>query len=249
MEPLRPAAVRRFGRAADLDIAFDGVDRPSLVTALLAHCSETADADTWWAQRVSDRIATLLRLAALSDGVEGFAVRHRCPTPECGTDFEMVVPAAAIAGQPDPDPITVPLPEGGHALVRPPTGEDQRRWSQRPYASQDEAVAAIVGALVIGGAVDLDDDRSRATIAAALAERDPLVDFRVACTCPSCAHPMEFPIDLEAMALARLAAVRQSLLDDVHALASAYGWTEREILAVPPDRRASYIALIHGANR
>jgi len=32
----------------------------------------------------------------------------------------------------------------------------------------------------------------------------------------------------------------------VHALASRYGWTEREILAVAPARRARYLELIDG---
>ena len=34
------------------------------------------------------------------------------------------------------------------------------------------------------------------------------------------------------------------LLPEVHALASSYGWSEKEILALSPARRRSYIALL-----
>jgi hypothetical protein len=156
---------------------------------------------------------------------------------------------SALADAPAPDRMAVLLHDGRHAIVRQPTGEDQRRWSQRRYASQGEALAAIVDALVIEGQVTVDDERSLATIAAALGEHDPLVDFNVSCTCPVCTQPVEMAIDLEEMALMRLAVVRRSLLADVHALASAYGWTESEVLALPPERRASYIALIDGVPR
>src|SRR5688572_11243277 len=193
-DPGSGASVRPFGRAADLDVAFEGVERPLLVTALLAQCSEDADAEAWWAQRVSTRIAALLRLAALSDGVETLAAHLRCPQPECGCDFEVVLPASALPDAPASDRIAVPLPDGRHARVRQPTGQDQRRWSQRSYASHDEAVAAVVDALLLEGQVAVDDQVSLVAIATALADHDPLVDFTVSCTCPACAQPVEAAI-------------------------------------------------------
>ena len=104
---LSAASVRPFGRAADLDVPFEGVDRPFLVTALLSGCSEGADAEAWWAQRVSCRIAALLRLAALSDGVESPAVRLTCPHPACGADFEISLPASVLADVASPDAVAV----------------------------------------------------------------------------------------------------------------------------------------------
>lgn len=38
----------------------------------------------------------------------------------------------------------------------------------------------------------------------------------------------------------------RALLHEVHALARAYGWTEGEILALGPARRASYLAMVTG---
>jgi hypothetical protein len=79
-----------------------------------------------------------------------------------------------------------------------------------------------------------------------LAERDPLVALSLSCPCPACGAGNEISIDLEAVALARLERRRSCLLHEIHALASRYGWTEAEILALPPARRAHYLALIEG---
>ena len=48
-------------------------------------------------------------------------------------------------------------------------------------------------------------------------------------------------LDLEATCLALLAAEQPRLIDDIHALARAYHWTEAEVLAVPPRRRRQYL--------
>ena len=37
-----------------------------------------------------------------------------------------------------------------------------------------------------------------------------------------------------------------TLIDDVHRLAAAYGWSERDILALGPQRRAAYLELCAG---
>ena len=36
----------------------------------------------------------------------------------------------------------------------------------------------------------------------------------------------------------------RALLGEVHLLAAAYGWTEREILALGAERRASYLSMV-----
>ena len=242
-------SVRPFGRAADLDVSFEGADRPFLITALLAQCSDIADAEAWWREPTGSRIAALLRLATVSDGVETLTARLRCPRTACGSEFEIELRTSLLDDVPGPERVSVTLPDGSRALVRQPTGQDQRRWAGQHYTSQRDAITAIVDTLVVEGHVAADDERALAAVAAALADHDPLVDFVVSSACPSCEQPIETSIDLEGTALARLAAVRRSLLADVHALASAYGWTEREILAIPSGRRASYRALIDGPGR
>jgi len=238
--------VRPFGGPGDLDIPLSGTDRPTVVTALLSRCSDQLPSEAWWGKPVGARIASLLRIAAATDGVNAFTVQLHCAMTECGSAFEIVLPLDEVIGDGGAtvaEQITVTLAGGRRVTVRPPTGNDQREWRSRRYISQHEAALAIARRLVIEPHTSL-DSAAIDTIAAALAAADPLVSFTVSCTCPACGQPNETTVDLEMLALRRIAARRQALLQDVHALACAYGWTEQETLAIPPERRAEYRQLI-----
>lgn len=239
--------VRPFGSAGDLDIPLSAADRPTVVTALLSRCSDQRDSEAWWGEPVGARIASLLRIAAATDGVNAFPVQLQCVVGECRSAFEIMLPLDEVIGHGGDavaERITVTLPDGERATVRPPTGNDQREWRRHRYASRDEAAVAIASRLVIEPHMSPIDSTAMGTIAAALAAADPLVSFTVSCTCPACGQPHETTVDLEMLALRRIAAQRQALLQDVHALARAYGWTEQETLAIPPERRAEYRELI-----
>jgi len=230
-------------------VSFEG-DRPFLVTALLAQCSEGADADSWWAAPVGARIAALLRLTELSDRQATLELTLRCPHAACHAGFDVSLPIdQLIAHATRVDRIPVSLPDGQVLIVRPPTGDDLRRWSRASYPAPHAAIVGMTDALVVEGQVSDDDGATLSVIETALAEHDPLVDFTVSCVCPTCAVPSEIGLDLERVALDRLTAIRAALLDEVHVLASAYGWSEREILGIAPERRGRYRDLINGAPR
>jgi hypothetical protein len=78
----------------------------------------------------------------------------------------------------------------------------------------------------------------------ALALRDPHADLRLATTCATCGHAFEVAVDPSGLYWAELADHARRLLVDVHRLASAYGWSEREILGIDPARRAAYLELV-----
>ena len=96
------------------------------------------------------------------------------------------------------------------------------------------------------GRVSPDDEPAVAAVAGALADHDPLVHFTASCACPACGQINEIAIDLGGLALRRLAQRRRGLIEDVHALASAYGWTVAVVLAIGEVRRAAYRALVDG---
>lgn len=237
--PHSPTSLRPFGRAEDLDIAFTQADRPALVTALLARCSGADDPSCWWAQPVGARIEALLRILALTEGVDRLAMQLRCTQPGCGETFEVALPIDALPVH-EAGPLRVELPQGRVAVMRQATGDDLRRWRAAPPPPA-KATAALIDALRVDGDVQPADGPA---LAEAIAAHDPLVAFHVACTCPACGADDEQPVDLEDLVLQRLAARQQRLLRDVHELASHYGWAEAQILAVPPARRARYLALI-----
>src|SRR5262245_42859493 len=203
--------MRPFGHVVDLDLEFGQSDRPGLVTALLAHCSDRGDAEFWWAQPLGVRIATLLRLVAATEQRDDIALVARCA---CGASFEFVFPLLSLpGGTPDDRPLHVPLDNQRTVTVRRPTGDDLRRWRDLEAASRADALRAMLDSLVIAGPVRPEDE---AAVSASISAIDPLVDFAVSCQCPVCSAPNEVAIDLEAMALERLARRQTSLLHEVH---------------------------------
>lgn len=265
--PTPSITLRAFGRAEDLDIPLDialdasldttaRADRPTLVTQLLERCDDRGAADDggafWWSRPVGMRIGALLRLVALTEATDSLGVVLRCVQPDCGERFEIELPLGELAARaPDsPDssnsttsnvPLRLALPGGRSASLRLPTGNDLRDWATLPHAGSADAMAAVIASLRIDGDLQPGD---AAALAEGIAAHDPLVAFSVASTCPACGAEDELPVDLEGLALQKLAQRQQRLVMDVHRLASRYGWTEQQALAVPPRRRERYLALI-----
>jgi hypothetical protein len=233
---------RAFGSAADLDLDFVRTDRATLVTALLARCVTPHDAGHWWSQSVGARTAALLRVLEASDGVPALNLASRCGA--CGEAFEFELPLAAlVAAETDSSrPLNVTLPGRPALSLRRPTGGDLLQWRHAGWTSRRDAVRLMLEALRISGPIPPPDDEP--ALAAALATLDPLVAFTVDCRCPQCDAAQSVSADLEGMALSRLASRQDALLHDVHRLASRYGWSEAEVLAVPASRRRRYLALI-----
>lgn len=64
----------------------------------------------------------------------------------------------------------------------------------------------------------------------------------LALNCPACGHRWSEPLDVAALIKADTEAAATRLLQEVHLLATAYHWSERDILALPPARRRFYLA-------
>lgn len=237
------SAMRAFGSLEDLDLEFAGGDRPALVTAVLATCAG-GSADQWWAQPVGVRIAALLRLFMLSEGVVPVELSARCTHTGCCEPFSFELPLHELAAwQPDGETWDVVLPDGRCVTVRRPSGRDLARWRSNRPVERKQALCAIFEDLVIGGRAEPEDEPALSDAARA---RDPLVALTLGAECPHCHKPQEVAVDLEGLVLARLSNRQRALLSEVHRLATRYGWSERQVLAVPPRRRAAYVALIDG---
>jgi hypothetical protein len=81
-------------------------------------------------------------------------------------------------------------------------------------------------------------------IEARMAELDPQADVRMDLTCPSCQHCWTVPFDILTYVWHEIDDWAQRVLCEVHALALAYGWTEREILGLSTRRRQLYLDMI-----
>jgi hypothetical protein len=77
-----------------------------------------------------------------------------------------------------------------------------------------------------------------------MAKGDPQADVQIAIACPACQHHWSIAFDILSYLWSELEDWAQRLLREVHALASAYGWSERDILAMSARRRRAYLEVI-----
>jgi hypothetical protein len=81
-------------------------------------------------------------------------------------------------------------------------------------------------------------------VAMAMAAADPQAEIELSLHCPACHRNWTEIFDIVSFFWAELQAWAARLLREIHQLASAYGWSEREILALPSLRRNTYLNLI-----
>lgn len=87
-----------------------------------------------------------------------------------------------------------------------------------------------------------------ATVLAAIVEAmdraDPLGNMELAMICPACAYSWLSPFDIVSYLWSELDAWARRTLHEIHVLASAYGWSEKEILTMSAWRRHYYLDLV-----
>lgn len=90
-----------------------------------------------------------------------------------------------------------------------------------------------------------DYEKVAAALAAEMEKQDPQANTRLAIVCPECGYEWEMDFDIVPFFWAEIKAWAQRTLHEVHVLASTYGWSEREILALGPKRRQHYLEVIN----
>ena len=81
-------------------------------------------------------------------------------------------------------------------------------------------------------------------VGAGMAEADPQAEIKIAMTCPACSHEWAAVFDVLPYLWGEIEDWAQRLLREVHALPVAYGWGEREILAMSSLRRRMYLDMV-----
>ena len=96
----------------------------------------------------------------------------------------------------------------------------------------------------LAGELPLLSQAQLAKIESALAEADAATDIVLDFSCDHCGHAWQTTFDISAFLWQEIESHAGRLLADIHTLASAYGWSEREVLALSPARRATYIGMV-----
>jgi len=239
----------------DLDVETRPQD-PEAVTAILSQCLHRASGERLrpeevWTLDVGERTAWLLRIAA-GAGAERFDVRVHCKAPTCGqtVEIELLLDDLLQLGANEEGLVRAEV-AGRTLTLRRPTGADQLAWSRQSFSNLIEARQVVASSLLLEvgesetplGAEELDAMEN------ALAEHDPLVQFTVSSECPYCGATGEYDVDLTALAMEWLRHAQVAMLETVHTLASTYHWSEAEVFAIAPWRRAHYLALVERDER
>lgn len=75
-------------------------------------------------------------------------------------------------------------------------------------------------------------------------ESDPQADVQLNLSCPECGHKWQTAFDILSFLWKEIDVWALRTLHDVHVLASAYGWSETEILTMSYRRRQIYLELV-----
>lgn len=83
-------------------------------------------------------------------------------------------------------------------------------------------------------------------LSAEMDQADPQGNVQFELNCPACGHQWFLTFDILRYLWHEIDDWARRTLREVHRLASAYGWSEREILALSANRRQMYLEMVQG---
>lgn len=93
------------------------------------------------------------------------------------------------------------------------------------------------------------DTKQRRRIEGVIARLAPPVSGPVGGACPACGATLQALFDVAGFVVTELRRLGAGVYADVHLLATAYGWAEAAILALPGARRRHYAEMVRGDAR
>ncbi|SEB20106.1 hypothetical protein [Variovorax sp. YR216] len=223
---------------------------PRRAAALLAVVAPGMTSDQLAGMRLGERERRLLDLHARC-----FGPRLSCVAdcPQCGETFEFELDARALsAGWPDPAEVAQPASIETHDYrvdMHLPTVADSIAASDGHDAAQ--AYTTLLQRCLVcttpTGETVAPEALPPALLqeaAARMESADPAAELMISMPCPACDAVLNEPLDLCAFCWAEVEARAPRLLAEVHALASHYGWSEADILAMSRIRRDAYLGMV-----
>jgi hypothetical protein len=196
---------------------------------------------------IGQRDAALLDLRLATFGCQ---LNGKVVCPNCGEVMELELDVKqlrtpAVAAPPD----NIAVEVADYKLqMRLPNTFDLAEAAEQPSAEggrQKLLERCIVSVSRACGepATDLPEEVVAAATAR-MAEADPQADLKLNVTCCACNEKWEAVFDIVSFLWTEVEAWAGKLIHEVHTLASAYGWSEREILSLSPMRRQMYLEMV-----
>ena len=196
------------------------------------------------------------RLLALREWLFGPHVASLASCPGCGERLELGFDVADIR---TPSPAQGEGGEGVTPLSLTVDGYEVRfrlpnSLDLLALAGQEEGAAArrlLLDRCVLTARRDgeemppdqLPDDVIRA-VAERMDRADPVAEVRLDLSCPACGHRWLATFDIVSFIWSEIDAWACRTMNEVHVLASAYGWREADVLATSPWRRRLYLQMV-----
>jgi len=204
---------------------------------------------------IGQRDALLCRLRQKTFGSEVYG-SARCPRCQASLQFPVDLrnfdSAASLETPRAPEWLAA---KGHKVLFRLPTSEDLAAVAEYclDVGSAREMLIdrCVLQALHHGREVkprELPEDLIE-RLGARMEELDPMAEQRLAIHCARCGHKWQVLLDIGHLMWNEIAAAAQRLLHEIHTLATAYGWTEEEVLKLSAVRRKFYILQIRPGKR
>jgi hypothetical protein len=208
---------------------------------LLALCAALPevrpDAIAEWSLGRRNRALLELHAACFGSRLQAWA---ECAS--CGERMEFEVDAhSLLSGFGAADEQKTTVEENGYTF-RLPTSRDLAQGAQE--SDPVRGAMRVLQACCIGKVPDHWTEEETDAIGERLATADPLAELRLALPCPACGATQEETLDPVSFVWSELQALAKRLLRDIHALASAYGWSEPEILSLSDFRRSQYVQMV-----
>ncbi|NIV38804.1 MAG: phage baseplate protein [Anaerolineae bacterium] len=178
--------------------------------------------------------------------------------PACGDRLEFTIDGGEFRSEPDEAPESIDFhTEGYRGTFRLPNTEDLAAVSgiQEMEAARRALLAACV--LELSPALEADAPENGLTVKAQelppevqeaidrqMQEADPQADIQIDLACPACGHRWVAPLDVVSFFWQEIDDWVRRMLQEVHTLASHYGWSENEILAMSAWRRRVYLEMV-----
>ena len=217
---------------------------------LLALSFPSAIAESLAELPLGERDARLIRFRQV---LFGESIECLVDCPDCARPLEFSVSASNLLRQAAPQGAEqYEFESAGHQIrFRSPNSDDLLKLS---HLAADEVTFQVeLLCRCVSDIRDRDGESGDPTdlppevidlLAQEMERRDPMSVVRLDLTCPHCGHAWQSLFDIAVHLWSEVDEWAKKTLRDVHCLASAYGWSEHDILQMSPVRRARYLEMV-----
>jgi len=192
---------------------------------------------------IFERDRLLLRLRILSFGS---SLQATATCPGCAETVEFLASVTSILGESEslaPESTLDWVESGTRLRLRAVTTLDLLASLEAPDVETAEDILLSRCLSVDDAFTDVASWAQTPGVRAQFERLHSPMDVSFALTCPHCSHHATLSLNVPHFVWLEVQHAAKTLLGDIDVLASRYGWSERDIVNMPPRRRAAYLEL------